>query len=161
MDAFLTPCLTYASSQVPSASHLTTPIYFGGTAGLRLLKYKSLFSPIMLFFFINLVSLFLFYFYSVSANQVQLLFYSTRFAIDWVDQAFDSSLRTLKYWQEWKKLTSVGLPSILNWEMLDLIIEGCTWGRILKVRTSVSLWNRECDFNRYWFDIQRRLVHWI
>lgn len=41
VDAFLTPCLTYASSQVPSASHLTTPIYFGGTAGLRLLNISQ------------------------------------------------------------------------------------------------------------------------
>jgi hypothetical protein len=40
VDAFLTPCLSYASSKVPSASQFNTPIYFGGTAGLRLLKYS-------------------------------------------------------------------------------------------------------------------------
>lgn len=39
VDAFLSPCLSYASSRIPSASHFSTPIYFGGTAGLRLLKY--------------------------------------------------------------------------------------------------------------------------
>ncbi|EFX73869.1 hypothetical protein DAPPUDRAFT_57727, partial [Daphnia pulex] len=41
VDAFLTPCLSYASSKVPSASQFNTPIYFGGTAGLRLLKYSQ------------------------------------------------------------------------------------------------------------------------
>ncbi|XP_046642551.1 ectonucleoside triphosphate diphosphohydrolase 1-like isoform X4 [Daphnia pulicaria] len=41
VDAFLTPCLSYASSKVPSASQFNTPIYFGGTAGLRLLNISQ------------------------------------------------------------------------------------------------------------------------
>ena len=39
IDAFLSPCLKYASDHVPSASRSTSPIYFGATAGVRLLKY--------------------------------------------------------------------------------------------------------------------------
>ena len=53
VDAFLTPCLSYASSKVPSASHLNTPIYFGGTAGLRLLKYLLYFIFYFTYYVIN------------------------------------------------------------------------------------------------------------
>lgn len=41
IDAFLSPCLKYASDNVPSASRSTSPIYFGATAGVRLLNISQ------------------------------------------------------------------------------------------------------------------------
>lgn len=38
IDPFLSPCLSYATETVPAASRTSTPIFFGATAGFRLLK---------------------------------------------------------------------------------------------------------------------------